>query len=99
MEIRAESERTSSGRTLNISRGGLCANVDADIEIGTPVTASLTLVFSDDAFSEPLAVDGRVVWSTSFADHWQIGLSFSGLSEEQRAYLDVFIRYLVDQGV
>ena len=84
----------ASGKTSNLSNGGLCATLDRACEVGSNVELSVTLVFSDDAFSEALNLDARVVWSTAFGDHHQVGVSFLAITDDQRSYLEIFLRYL-----
>jgi len=83
------------GRTHNVSRGGFCAVVDKAIGRGQVIRASLSLVFDEETFSEPLELPARVVWSTSLgeAEH-QLGLQFLALDLDQKAFLDMFLRYL-----
>ena len=84
----------ASGRTDNVSNGGMCVIVDKSIGRGAEVVASLALVFDEETFSEPLELPARVVWSTSIGDRYQLGTSFLGLDAEQKSYLDMFLRYL-----
>ena len=85
----------SRGRTDNISRGGLCAIVDKALERGAIVDVGLSLVFDEDTFSEPLTLPARVVWATSLgSDRHQVGTSFLNLTNEQKNYLEMFLRYL-----
>ena len=84
------------GRTTNLSRGGLCADLDAPPTRGQHVEASIALVFSNDSLSEPLPLPVRVVWCTSLGTTHQTGLSFLALTPEQTGFLDMFIRFLED---
>lgn len=84
----------ATGRTANVSRGGLAANVDRAVPPGEVVTVRMSLVFDEDTFSEPLDLPARVVWCTQLAEHYQLGTAFLVLSADQRAYLDMFLRYL-----
>lgn len=87
--------RTVRGRTNNVSRGGLCASVTTPIEVGTPVDLSVTLVFDEDTFSEPLTLAARVVWCTALGDAtYQIGTAFLPLGPDELEYLQMFLRYL-----
>lgn len=85
--------RTISGNSRNMSEGGLCLETSEGLEIGTDVEVSITLVFDEDSASEPLALPARVVWSTPFADSFQIGTQFRPLSQQQKTYLGMFLRY------
>jgi hypothetical protein len=86
---------TATGRTTNVSRGGLSALVDHPVERGALVRVSIILVFSPDSFSEPLDLPARVVWATTLgATQHQLGVSFTQLSPAEHGYLDMFLRYL-----
>lgn len=84
------------GRTTNLSKGGLCAEVDAAPVRGQSIEVGIALVFTNESISEPLPLPARVVWSTSLGTVHQIGLSFLPLSVEQAGFLDMFIRFLED---
>lgn len=84
------------GRTTNLSKGGLCAEVDAAPVRGQSIEVGIALVFTNESISEPLPLPARVVWSTSLGDVHQIGLSFLPLSAEQTGFLDMFMRFLED---
>lgn len=84
------------GRTTNVSRGGLCADLAAAIPIGTDIEVELRLVFEDDAQSEPLRLAARVVWCTLVDDGHQIGVAFRPLTAERAQYLTMFLRFLDD---
>jgi PilZ domain-containing protein len=82
-------------RTKDVSRGGLCFGAPIPIPAGTPVELSLSLVFDEQTFSEPLVVRARVVWCTTLEPkRHQVGTAFIAMTNEQRAYLDLFLRYL-----
>lgn len=83
-----------AGRTHNVSRGGLCANLADPIPNGVDVEVAIVLVFDDEMQSEALRLPGRVVWCTPLDDAHQVGLSFRPLAAEQTEYLAVFLRYL-----
>ena len=86
------------GRTTNLSRGGLCADLATQIAYGTDVEVDIQLVFEEDVQSEPLSVLARVVWSTPLDEGFQIGLVFKPMRAEQVQYLTMFLRYLDDSG-
>ncbi len=100
LEIDAEvriGERKIPARTRNISRGGLAISARHRLPIGAGVTISLALVFDEESMSEPLPLQGRVVWCSPIAeDAYQLGLMFVGVRSEERSYVDMFIRYLLD---
>lgn len=83
-----------TGRTSNVSRGGVCALVDQGIPAGTRVEVEMALIFGDASFSEPIQLGGRVVWSTPLESKHQVGLSFLALRPEQVKYLELFLRFL-----
>ena len=87
----------ASGRTSNLSRGGFSAVVDTAMARGADVEVSIALIFDEDVFSEPLELPARVVWATQLGpNQHQLGASFRHLSENQRDYLEMFLRYLAE---
>jgi hypothetical protein len=99
LEVDAE-VRTATGkipaRTRDVSRGGLALVLAEALPLGTELTLNLALVFDEETFSEPLLLRARVVWCTRIADAHQIGTTFVSMTTEQRAYLDMFLRYLTE---
>ena len=85
------------GRTSNVSRGGLCADLAAAIPAGTELEVDLQLVFDDATHSEALRIPARVAWCTDVDDAHQIGLMFRPLAAELAEYLTMFLRYLDDR--
>jgi len=85
------------GRTKNLSRGGLCADLSEPIPAGIDVDVGIALVFSDDAVSEELRLPARVAWCTPVDEGHQVGIAFRPVDAEQAEYLAVFLRYLDDQ--
>jgi Tfp pilus assembly protein PilZ len=88
--------RAISGRTSNVSRGGLCAALTEQIAVGTEIEVDIQLVFEDDVQSEPLRVPGRIVWCTSVDDGHQVGIRFLPLDSERTEFLTMFLRFLDD---
>ena len=86
------------GRTTNVSRGGLAADMSMAIANGADVECDLQLVFEDDAQSEPLSVPGRIVWCTSVEDMFQVGVAFKPMTADKARFLTMFLRYLDDSG-
>lgn len=84
----------AKGKTTNLSRGGLCADVDAEPTRGQQLEVSIALIFNAEGVSEPLALPVRVVWCTGLGERFQVGLSFLPLSKDQAAFLEMFIRFL-----
>ncbi len=101
LEIDAEvriGEQSIPARTRNVSRGGLAITTDQALPVGVDVTISLALVFDEQAMSEPLPLEGRIVWCSPLAHRYggayQLGLMFVGLRHEERSYIDMFLRFL-----
>lgn len=86
------------GRTTNLSRGGLCADLATKLPFGSEVDLDIQLVFEDDLQSEPLSITARVVWSTAVDEGFQTGLAFKPMRADQVQYLTMFLRYLDDSG-
>jgi Tfp pilus assembly protein PilZ len=86
-----------SGRTRNVSRGGLCADLAEALPVGHDVELDLTLLFEDDSRSEPLRLPARIVWCTAFEDAHQVGVAFRPLDKERAEYLGLFLRYLAGE--
>lgn len=89
--------RTTQGRTSNISRGGLCADVDAEVKVGSDIEVDIVLVFDDDMQSEALRLPARVAWCTTLDHAFQLGVSFKPLDAERAKYLGLFIKYLGEE--
>ena len=99
LEVDAEVRMASGNlpaRTRDVSRGGLAMTLTQPLALGTEVMLNLALVFDEETFSEPLLVRARVVWCTRLDDKHQIGTTFVAMTNEQRAYLDMFMRYLTE---
>ena len=86
------------GRTTNVSRGGLCADLEKPIAYGTEVEVDLQLVFDDDVRTEPLRLGARVVWCTTVDDGYQVGLAFKVLDAEKTQLVAVLLKYLDSSG-
>jgi len=87
-------DREIVGRTRNVSRGGLCAEVWEELAAGTGIEIDLQLVFSDQRQSEPLRLAARIAWCTAIDDHFQLGVQFLPMHEETAADLQMFLRFL-----
>jgi c-di-GMP-binding flagellar brake protein YcgR len=85
-----------SGRTTNLSRGGLCATLAEQIAVGTDTDVDIQLVFDDERQSEPLRLPARIVWCTAVDDGYQVGVRFLPLDAEKAEDLTMFLRYLDD---
>lgn len=81
---------------MNVSRGGLCADLPAQIAVGSDVDVDMQLVFDDDVQSDPLRLPGRVVWCTTVDEGYQVGIAFKPLNAEKTKFVNLFLRYLDD---
>ncbi len=88
--------RHLAGRTENVSRGGLCADLSDHVASGTEVDVDMQLVFDEDTQSEPLRLPARVAWCTTLDETFQVGLAFKPLDPERNEFLTMFLRYLDD---
>ncbi len=87
---------TFPATTRDLSRGGVCFVVAEPLERGSFFTMSLSLVLGENTFSEPLVVQGRVVWCTDTDEGHQIGASLAALDGETREYLQMFLNFLAE---
>lgn len=87
-----------SGRTVNVSRGGLCALLQMEVEVGTELELQLVLRFDDGAQSEAIRLRCRTVWCTPINGEYQLGFSFLNLAAAAQQDLELFLRFL-DQRV
>ena len=83
-----------TGSTVNLSRGGLCADLDRPFPAGTAVDVDIQLVFEDERQSEALRLPGQIMWCTAVRDAYQVGLTFRRLDADCSVYLMMFLRYL-----
>lgn len=90
--------KVHQGRTTNVSRGGLAADLADKLPVGSEIEVDLQLVFEDDAQSEPLRVPARIVWCTALEEVFQIGIAFKPMDAEKAQYLALFLKYLDDSG-
>jgi hypothetical protein len=86
--------QTFHGRTNNVSRGGLCADLADSIPMGTDLEVEMRLVFDDDKISDALRLPARVVWCTEVDEGCQVGIAFKPLPQQLVEYLTMFLRYL-----
>jgi len=91
-------DQTFSGRTANLSRGGLCATLTESLAVGVHVEVDIQLVFPDHRQSEPLRLGGLIVWCTPVNDGNQVGVRFQAIGREQAEDLTMFLRYLDEGG-
>jgi c-di-GMP-binding flagellar brake protein YcgR len=83
-----------SGRTHDISRGGFCMLAKQSVPVGASGQVKLALVFSETEFSEHLVLPATTVWCTPLKGAYQIGVKFVTLDAQNRAYLDLFMKFL-----
>jgi hypothetical protein len=86
--------KTIQGRTQNVSRGGLCADLADAIAVGTELEVDLQLVFENEEVSEALRVPARVCWCTPVDEGHQVGVSFKPMNAELAKYIGMFLRFL-----
>lgn len=94
VEIATAEGEAMFGCTRNLSRGGLCVEIDSPLEVGASVEVRIALVFQDEQRSEPLPLPSRIVWCTPLGTTHQIGVQFLRLSFYQAANLDLFLSYI-----
>jgi hypothetical protein len=89
-------DASATGRTKNVSRGGICVEVDAAVAVGAEITVELALIFEEGTLSEVLALPVRIAWATPVDDGHQLGMTFRNLKPDQVRYLEMFLRFLAD---
>jgi hypothetical protein len=83
-----------TGRTHDISRGGFSMLTRQSVPVGASGEVKLALVFSETEFSEHLVLPAMAMWCTPIKGAYQIGVKFTALEPQNRAYLDLFIKFL-----
>lgn len=83
-----------TARTRDLSRSGICLITSDRLAPGEMLNVELVLLIGSHSESEPLPLRARVVWCTPIAHEFQIGAMFEGLSKQQAAFLEMFLRYL-----
>lgn len=86
--------KTLHGRTTNVSRGGLCADLADPVPVGAELEVDMQLVFDDDTQSAPLRLPARVAWCTSVDEAHQVGLAFKPLDADRAKLLTLFLQHL-----
>jgi hypothetical protein len=95
IQVAVSSDNASvSARTRDISRSGLCLVSTIELAREKIIAIELVLTFGQDGASEPLHIQGKVVWCTKMFGHYQIGVMFQKVDEEQARNLDMFIGFL-----
>lgn len=92
-EIEVAGERVG-GRTRDLSRGGFCMLAQAPLPIGAECRVQLSLVFSENQFSEHLVLPATIIWCTPTQGAHQVGIKFGALEPQSRGYLDLFMQFL-----
>jgi hypothetical protein len=92
--VHASNGRNLPARTRDLSRSGICLITSTALKGGEPVVIELVLAFGENAFSEPLRLEARVVWCTAIGQSFQVGAMFTALSDDDEQFLEMFLRYL-----
>jgi PilZ domain len=82
------------GHTVNLSRGGLCADLDHALPLGADLELELSLRFNDGMYSEAISLWARIVWCTPLNGRFQVGMSFVNVAKEELEHLEMFLRFL-----
>lgn len=88
-------DRLHVALTRDLSRGGICFTLLEPLQVGSPFTVELALIFSENTFSEPLVLSGKVIWCTKVDQGYQIGAVFFTLDETAQDYLNMFLSFLL----
>jgi hypothetical protein len=88
------SNRHIGARTRDLSRSGICLITASPLQGNEAVLIELVLAFGDNAFSEPLRLEARVVWCTPIGQSFQVGAMFDELSKDNTEFLEMFLHYL-----
>jgi PilZ domain len=83
-----------SAHTRDISRSGLCLVATQGLAREKEIQLELVLKFGEGGLSEPLHLIGKVVWCTALFGHYQIGVMFVKIDDEQARNLAMFIGFL-----
>ena len=92
--VRLPDSRVLKARTRDLSRNGICLVGNEALTVGAVVGIELVLSFGNNAYSEPLNLTSRVVWSTHLAGNYQVGAMFEDVSDQQDQFLEMFLHYL-----
>lgn len=99
--VEVEAEVTSdagtfSAITKDVSRGGACFVVLAPMIVGSSFNIALSLVLGENSFSEPLRLDGKVVWCTRTEEGFQIGAAFRRMDANTKEFLRLFLNFMAE---
>jgi hypothetical protein len=105
-EVELAAEVDTPGETLfaattNLSRGGVCLDVEKALQEGTTLELSLFLTLEgiEHADEDALVVQARVAWCSERDDGgFLAGVQFGTLSAAQTAAVDTFLAQLTPQG-
>ena len=97
--VEVEAEVTSEAGTFgaitkDVSRGGACFVVLAPMAVGSSFDIARSLVLSENRFSEPLKLRGKVVWCTRIDEGFQIGAAFGPQDANTKEFLRMFLNFL-----
>ena len=90
--IEGEQGLTLDGRTIDISRNGICLLTAAAIPAGSQVRLRLRLLM-EGIDVDALELSARVVWCTASEGEFQLGASFEPLEDDGRS-LEVLLGFL-----
>ncbi|MGE0551213.1 MAG: PilZ domain-containing protein [Kofleriaceae bacterium] len=82
------------GRSRNVSRGGLCADLPTPLQVGCEIQVELALVFDGEVLSDAFQVKARVVWCTMIDEAYQLGVAFHSVDARQSENLTTFLKLL-----
>lgn len=83
--------------TRNLSKGGVCLDVEQPLEEGStlPVSLFLTLEGIEHADHDALVLQAKVIWCSARDDGgYTAGMQFGTLSNAQQTAVDAFLRRL-----
>lgn len=96
------SHRAFCTHTENIGVGGICVILEKDLGLFSPVELQIDL--KDDLLQ--VECDGRIVWVVRRAEyekrkpnHYDIGIEFVNLKEEDRMRIDTIVDKILKSGL
>jgi hypothetical protein len=92
--VRLPDGKRVRARTRDVSRAGICLITGEVVPSGSTVNIDMVLAFDNNAFSEPLSLEARIVWCTRLADAFQVGAMFDELTDQQDGFLEMFLHFL-----
>jgi PilZ domain len=81
--------------TKDLSKSGLCFELDKPIDISNKINLGLSLILGPDAQSEVVYINAEVAWCfEEEPGQYQIGAKFEDLDEEKDLNIETFLDYL-----